>query len=113
MKSTPVRVRRERRSAAEWQGIIDEQMASGQTIRAFADERGLNQNTVAWWRARFVADPPASLPPAFVEVTRERSSNPVGVPIEIVLPNGLVLTAAEHVDPTRFARLVAALVRPC
>lgn len=39
-------------AAARWSAIIDEQEASGQTLRAFAAERGLNPSTLGWWRSR-------------------------------------------------------------
>ena len=37
-------------AARRWTAIIDEQEASGQTIRAFAEDRGLNVSTLSWWR---------------------------------------------------------------
>jgi len=37
-------------AAQRWTAIIDEQEASGQTIRAFAEDRGLNVSTLSWWR---------------------------------------------------------------
>ena len=37
-------------AAQRWTAIIDEQEASGQTIRAFAADRGLNISTLSWWR---------------------------------------------------------------
>ena len=100
-----------RRPASEWQGIVAEQRASGQTIREFASERGVNHNTLAWWRARLVGGRPPVPTPTFVEVKAAPSAAASG--IEVVLPNGLVITAGDHVDPTRFARLIAALGRPC
>lgn len=99
-----------RRPASEWQGIVAEQRASGQTIVEFAAGRGLNPNTLAWWRARLGHNGPPVPAPPFVEV---KAAPAAASGIEVVLPNGLVITAGDHVDPTRFARLIAALGRPC
>src|SRR5262245_3406197 len=39
-------------AATRWAKIIDQQEASGQTLRAFAVENDLNPATLAWWRSR-------------------------------------------------------------
>lgn len=35
-----------------WSAVVDDLEASGLTARAFARERGLNANTLGWWRWR-------------------------------------------------------------
>lgn len=40
------------RAAQRWSALIDEQEASGETVRAFADTHGLNIRTLSWWRCR-------------------------------------------------------------
>jgi len=39
-------------AAKRWSAIIDEHEASGQTIGVFAEARGVNAKTLAWWRSR-------------------------------------------------------------
>jgi len=39
-------------AALRWSKLIDEQEAAGLPNRAFADARGLNRDTLAWWRWR-------------------------------------------------------------
>ena len=41
---------RRRHSAAEWQHLIDQWLAGGQTREQFAHEHGLNPTTLSWWR---------------------------------------------------------------
>jgi hypothetical protein len=37
-------------AARRWSALIAQQERSGLSIRQFARERGLNANTLAWWR---------------------------------------------------------------
>ncbi|MCB9758379.1 MAG: hypothetical protein H6739_37135 [Alphaproteobacteria bacterium] len=37
-------------TVARWSVLIDAQEASGQSVREFAESRGLNPSTLAWWR---------------------------------------------------------------
>lgn len=39
-------------AATRWSRLIDEQEASGLSLRDFAAERDLNPSTLAWWRSR-------------------------------------------------------------
>ena len=40
---------RRRRSAAEWQRLIDQWLTGGQTREQFAHTHGLNPATLGWW----------------------------------------------------------------
>jgi len=42
-----------RRSRTEWQKIIEEFEQAGLTPEVFAAGRGVNANTLRWWRSRF------------------------------------------------------------
>ena len=42
----------ETEATLRWRQIVADHDRSGLTIRAFAEERGLNQGTLAWWRSR-------------------------------------------------------------
>jgi transposase-like protein len=37
-------------AARRWAEIVAKHEASGESIRAFADARGLNPSTLSWWR---------------------------------------------------------------
>jgi transposase-like protein len=39
-------------AARRWRKIVADHDASGLTIRAFAEARGLNRGTLAWWRSQ-------------------------------------------------------------
>lgn len=41
---------RRRRSAAEWQHLVEQWLAGGQTREQFAHAQGLNPATLGWWR---------------------------------------------------------------
>jgi hypothetical protein len=83
-------------AAKRWNAIIDEQETSGQTIRAFAERRGLNVKTLSWWRCQLGRSrpqkpskrPPTSDPQAFVELN-------VAAPPAL---EGTVVIAFEHID---------------
>jgi len=57
-------------AARRWAAIIDEQEASGQTIRAFAEARDINVKTLSWWRCRLGRSRPL-----------RRAANPAPVPV--------------------------------
>lgn len=39
-------------AAARWSALIEQHEASGLTIKAFAEQKGVNPSTLAWWRSR-------------------------------------------------------------
>ncbi len=41
-----------RRSAVEWEELVDAWLESGLSRGAFAEQAGVNPNTLAWWRWR-------------------------------------------------------------
>jgi len=111
-----------RRSAEAWRRIVAELDRSGATVAAFAAVRGLNANTVAWWRyalrrkdARATQSAPTAtaVGPRFVELWARPSSPPLLGTIEVGTPAGLAIRASADVDPESFSRVVAALLRTC
>lgn len=79
-------------AAKRWTAIIDEQEASGQTIRAFAKGRGLNVRTLSWWRcqlgrSRRQKREPAQQPVSFDEVQVAEAG-----------PDGTVVIAFDHLE---------------
>ena len=53
-------------AARRWEPIVQRARQSGTSIRSFARQHGINENTLAWWNWRLGDDLGGS---AFVEVT--------------------------------------------
>lgn len=62
-------------AARRWRSLVEEQAASGLTIKAFAEQKDVNAGTLAWWRSQLrPADAAPKLPsqaPTFTEVVVE------------------------------------------
>ncbi len=68
-----------------WEPIIRRARQSGLSIRAYAREHGLNQNTLAWWNWRLGEEVDE---PAFVEATVADSCGPLWLhvgPVQIAI----------------------------
>jgi hypothetical protein len=89
-----------RRRPADWQRLMEEFAASGQTQRAFCDGRGVAYSTFCYWRRRLRKEEPssASCPapssgsalvelPMWVAAGQESSD----FRVELDLGNGLIL----------------------
>ncbi|MCE2523737.1 MAG: hypothetical protein J4F49_11070 [Rhodobacteraceae bacterium] len=76
-----------RRSAEEWQEILCDFEASGETAKSYCATRGLSRKTLSKWRSQLNNTASA---PAFVAVHPPEPS-PTGWDIELELGNGLVL----------------------
>lgn len=99
----------ERRSAAEWGRIVQEQRRSGMSVAAFAAAEGLNRHTLQWWRSHLRGKGGEDIgPPAFIEIAGPISTASTG--LEAVLPSGVVVRG--H-DGEAVARLITALLRQC
>jgi transposase-like protein len=108
-----------RRSSEAWRRIVDELDRSGATVAAFAAERGLNANTLSWWRSAIrrkdgrATPAAATAAPRFVELVPRAAAVPRAGTIEISTPSGLSVRASADVDPDSVSRVVAALLRSC
>jgi hypothetical protein len=101
--------RRSSRSEPFWRDLITRWKTSGQSIAAFCAARDVSQASFYAWRQRLVAhskEPVASAPPAPTFAAVHVVS---GLPVEVVLPAGLVVRVPAGADPAAVARLVAAL----
>jgi len=92
-----------------WRDLITRWKNSGQSVAAYCAARGVGQASFYAWRKRLMArseEPIASAPPpptfAAVRVVP-------GLPVEVVLPTGVVVRVPAGSDPAAVARLVAAL----
>jgi hypothetical protein len=114
-----------------WRRAIREQQRSGLSVRDFCRREGLKDWTLRWWRQELVrrdrkpsAAPrgggegePTEAPPAFLPVRvvdlQVVSSRP-SPPIEIVLPNGLIVRVATGFEPSTLGHVLSVLEgRPC
>jgi hypothetical protein len=110
--------RRDPHKEQRWRHLVDQWRGSGQSVRAFCQERDLSEQSLYWWRRELAArDQPAAPPaeaapsPRFVpvHVRAEPVAALAGGLIEVVLSNGRRLRAASDVDPRRLAELATAL----
>jgi hypothetical protein len=97
-------VRESRRT--DWSRLIAEQEASGQSLRAFCDERGIKQNSFYRWRKR-VRDN-QSVRFALLEPKEEIATRASG--LEVILTSGERLRVANGVDAATL-RLVLEMLR--
>jgi hypothetical protein len=105
----PTHNRRARKPEPFWLDLISRWRTSGQSVAAFCAARGVSQASFYTWRKRLSARakaPTASAPPppsfAAVRVVPD-------IPVEVVLPTGVVVRVPAGSDPVAVARLVAAL----
>jgi hypothetical protein len=116
--AAPSLPRRRRWRIADARSVLADLDASGLSLPAFANQKGLESQRLRRWQRRLArevrparARPPArraSAPPAMIEL-RPRPSQRGGEPIEIVLGSGVTLRVAETIDPVGLARLITAL----
>ena len=108
----------ERRSRAQWSGLVDEREASGQSVGAFCRRRGIKPRTFRWWawklgRGRGTAQKASRairlLP---VDVVESAATADVGSEIAIDLA-GMTIRVAVGTSPEYVASLACALRAAC
>jgi transposase-like protein len=92
-----------KRSASDWQDLVEAYQRSGESRRAFCARHGLSVNTLAWWQWRRRREKiparrsrPTNNLPLFVEVesaptASETASSPMPWDIELELGGGMTL----------------------
>jgi transposase-like protein len=114
---------KQRLSRQRWRELVDEQRAGGLSVDAFCKRHGLATSTFFNWARRFKSESPsavaqASADAAFVELEAppaspltktDASASNTMPPIELVLPNGLVLRVRRGFDPRLLQQVVEAL----
>jgi hypothetical protein len=85
-------VRETRRT--DWSRLIAEQEASGQSLRAFCEERGIKQNSFCRWRKRLRENQPVRF--AVLEPREEITARTAG--LELILASGDRLRIVNGVD---------------
>ena len=88
-----------RRSARQWQELVDQQLASGLSAPHFCKENNLGYPSFSAWRKRLTqSTEDASVSPAFVELTtpqKQTTSNPGAWKVELDLGSGMCLRIAQ------------------
>ena len=122
---------RQRYSAKQWQRWIAQQRRSGQDVGAFCQQRGLAISTFYAWKQRLARGNAGAssrkrqrtnlrtAASNFVEVTARpddtqsadgsTSRQVASVPLELVLPNGIIVRVGLDVDPQRLRYLLEAI----
>jgi len=86
-----------RRSAEQWQALVDQWQRSGQSAKQFCKEQGLGYASFCQWRRRLTqADEPASnsspVESSFIDLASIGPSQASGWRIVLSLGNGVELT---------------------
>lgn len=101
-----------------WKKRVERWVDSGLTAKEFAAEIGVNVNTLAHWKWRLSKEAAPRLAavgaPSFVEVVaplvgKEVAAAPAPQPLELVLPDGLVVRVPPRFDADSLRRVVDAL----
>ncbi len=85
-----------KRTRQEWEQIVEEYEGSGDSLKVFAEAKGLNRRTLTWWRWRLRSEQSASERAAvlFSPVVVAGWAEPapaVASAVEATLPNGVTL----------------------
>jgi len=96
----------EARQYRDWSALISEQAASGQEVRAFCQEHGVDQSSFYRWRKRLRNNQPVRF--AVLEPKEEIASRGPG--LEVILTGGDRLRIGNGVDPATL-RLVLETLR--
>ena len=109
-----------RRSRAEWEALIREMEASGQSVARFSARRGLKAETLQWWRWKLQRAEPVSrnakasfrLMP--VDVIESAAAADVWNPASIDVSVGdIAVRVPVGTEPAYVASLIAALRARC
>lgn len=96
-----------RRSREQWVRIIEEFERSEQGAEEFAASRGVNANTLKWWRGRLRREARAATP-RFAVVAVEASSPARSSVVDVALPTGAQLRFEYVLDRDGLRDLAAA-----
>jgi hypothetical protein len=89
--------RNKRRTTAEWQALLTEQVQSGLSVRTFCVERGIGYSTLIKWKSRLGERPRATTQPSdFIEVSPAAVLATTHWDLELALGSDIVLRLARH-----------------
>jgi hypothetical protein len=93
-----------------WRALLREHSSSGLSLRAFAAQRGVSANTLAYWkytRARQTPDFEE------IRVVPDAALDRRAALLELVLSSGHTVRVPSNFDADALRRLLAALESPC
>ena len=105
---------RDKYTEGQWREHVRDWRASGLSVRAFCERRGLAEPSFYAWRRKLARH--ADRPPAFVAVRLVADEAPArGAALEIVLARGRTVRVAPGFDAATLRRLLAVLEEgpPC
>lgn len=104
---------RKRRTEQDWRQLVQEQAASGLSMAAWCQRRGLVASTFHWWRGELARRDARRSEAAFVPVQVQPDA-PAEEPgcIEIILAGGRRVRMRGPVDRQQLAEVLAALEGP-
>jgi transposase-like protein len=91
----------------DWSRLIAEHEASGQSLRAFCEERGIKQNSLYRWRKRLRDNQPVRF--ALLEPKEEIANGASG--LEVILSGGERLRIGKGADAATLRLVLDALRR--
>jgi len=97
----------EARGRIDWSALIGEQEAGGQEVRAFCQQRGIDQSSFYRWGKRLRKNQPAGF--ALLETKEEKTARTVG--LELILGSGDRLRISNGVDAVTLRLVLDALRR--
>ncbi len=87
------------RTAEQWQQIIEEQLGSNLTQKAYCSEQGISLSTFTHWKRKLLANDPTEADASWIDLTHglsELAPPPSGWKIELDLGNGVVLRLSQQ-----------------
>lgn len=100
------------RREAYYRALLEEQEASGRSLRAFAAERGVSQWTLYEWRRKLRGKHSRRSAAGFVAVDVVGAPRGAAVSLEVVLVDGVCVRLPRDTTSERLIELVRAL-RSC
>ena len=94
-----------RRTAEQWQSIVERQKGQNQTDSVYAQAQGVGVASLRAWRAKFKNQEPATTGTRIIEVTPFAASSV----LRVVLPNGIRLEVAPGWPLDHLGRVVGLL----
>lgn len=86
-----------RRTTAQWQALVADQVQSGLSVRAFCQKRGIGYSTLSKWKSRLADGPGVATPPThFVEVSATEALAATHWDLELTLGTDIILRLARH-----------------
>jgi hypothetical protein len=114
---------------ADARALLEEHAQSGQTLKSFAESKGLNGQRLGWWKKKFTREQaaktrqrrveakPSARKPRFVSVVAAREvvpSGPLGAPsarggYEVLLGDAMTLRVPDDFQDQTLARILRVL----